>query len=85
MSICIVEPKPNKEELIVEGFDTTFNACHLKPFSFPAYVDPINKDDMAVDAIGVLPVPPTNVHLKTEVKTYKLKVKFNRRMFGKFN
>lgn len=60
--------------MIVENFAPTFDASNLKPFAFPEYQDSEKKDDMAVDALGILSVPPTTVIVKSDVQTYKLKV-----------
>ncbi|XP_057293234.1 cilia- and flagella-associated protein 221-like isoform X2 [Hydractinia symbiolongicarpus] len=64
----------NKEQVIVANLSTEFNGSRISPFAFPVYKDPNEKDDMAVDALGVVPVASTSVVVKSQIETYSLKV-----------
>lgn len=64
----------NKEQVIVANLSTEFDGSRISPFAFPVYRDPIEKDDMAVDALGVVPVASTSVVVKSQIQTCSLKV-----------
>nr|XP_014341077.1 PREDICTED: cilia- and flagella-associated protein 221 [Latimeria chalumnae] len=47
---------------------------NMSPFVFPSYVSPNWKDDLAPDALGVVPVPLTEVEVRHAVPFFNLKV-----------
>ncbi|XP_067649334.1 cilia- and flagella-associated protein 221-like isoform X1 [Haliotis asinina] len=53
-----------------------YNFCiqDVKKYSFPTYIPPNVKDDMAPDALGVVPFKPTAVIVKRKVPYFSLKV-----------
>ena len=61
--------------MIVDNFDPTIiETWPIRTFGFPKYIDPNVKDDMAVDALGEVPILPIKVEVKTDLKVYELKV-----------
>ncbi|XP_071803260.1 cilia- and flagella-associated protein 221-like [Asterias amurensis] len=46
----------------------------IKPFAFPTYTAPDFKDDMAPDALGIVPVKSSGVFVKRKVPLFNLKV-----------
>ena len=49
-------------------------AENIKRATFPSYVPPNVKDDMAPDALGSVPFKPTEVVVKRKVPYFNLKV-----------
>jgi len=64
----------NKEQSLVENIITKPDASSILPFSFPEYLHPLQKDDMAVDALGRIDVKTSSIKLKTNIPKYNLKV-----------
>ena len=64
----------NKEQLIVEKVTLGTIGTNMQPFSFPEYNHTNVKDDMAVDALDILPVKETAILLNTNISMYDLKV-----------
>ncbi|KAL8567912.1 hypothetical protein ACOMHN_059034 [Nucella lapillus] len=54
--------------------DFRVSASRIQRTRFPTYVPPNVKDDMAADALGDVPVVPTNVIVKEKVPYFNLKV-----------
>ncbi|ESO95222.1 hypothetical protein LOTGIDRAFT_144748 [Lottia gigantea] len=66
-----IEEDEEKEELPTH-FDISANK--IQHYTFPTYIPPDVKDDMAPDAIGVVPFMPTEVVVKKKVQYFSLKV-----------
>ncbi|XP_046335996.1 cilia- and flagella-associated protein 221-like isoform X2 [Haliotis rufescens] len=59
-------------EDVAQHYD--FSSQDVKKYSFPTYIPPNIKDDMAPDALGVVPFKPTEVFVKRKVPYFNLKV-----------
>ncbi|XP_071157794.1 cilia- and flagella-associated protein 221-like isoform X2 [Mytilus edulis] len=69
-----------KKELIPTTLTMAYEKIHK--FTFPTYVPPNVKDDMAPDALGKVPFKPTEVVVKTKVPYFGLKVPQTYRLMG---
>lgn len=54
--------------------DIRLSIDDIKSVSFPTYIDPTQKDDLAVDSLGIVPVKETEVVVKSRVPYHPLKV-----------
>ena len=69
-----------KKQLIPSTLTLSYDVVHK--FTFPNYVPPNVKDDMAPDALGKVPFKATEVVVKTKVPYYGLKVPQIYRLMG---
>nr|CAB3230180.1 primary ciliary dyskinesia protein 1-like [Phallusia mammillata] len=57
-----------------DALSSAFTPTNVKPFTFPVYVSPDTKDDIAPDALGEVPYKPTEVMAQRDVPYQKLVV-----------
>ncbi|XP_074658961.1 cilia- and flagella-associated protein 221-like [Tubulanus polymorphus] len=65
-----------------DEIDTVLSAEKVKSVTFPTYVPPNVKDDMAPDALDKIPVDPTIVDVKKKVPYFNLKVPQQYKLHG---
>ncbi|KAK2178566.1 hypothetical protein NP493_535g01047 [Ridgeia piscesae] len=73
----VIHPVTSRElrEDVTDPFNSmSLHVTKIKGITFPTYVSPDVKDDMAVDALGVVPYMPTEVVIKKKVPYFNLKV-----------
>ncbi|XP_064648100.1 cilia- and flagella-associated protein 221-like [Lineus longissimus] len=75
----LLQEKEEQKECEVDKYMT---ADKIKSVTFPTYVPPNVKDDMAPDALDKLPVDPTVVFVKRKVPYFNLKVPQNYKLMG---
>ncbi|KAK6165253.1 hypothetical protein SNE40_022213 [Patella caerulea] len=66
-----IDEDEEKEDIPVQ-YDISSN--RIKQVTFPTFIPPDGKDDMAPDAVGVVPFMPTDVIVKKKVPFFNLKV-----------
>ncbi|KAH9519003.1 hypothetical protein Btru_008882 [Bulinus truncatus] len=76
------DSKIHLEEDNADTLTESFKLNKIKKSTFPTYVSPKNKDDMAPDALGVVSVPPTEIVVKRDVPFFNLKVPLYYQLYG---
>lgn len=71
---ALLEKKEKEEEMELIPHEIQITADKIKKFTFPIYVPPNVKDDMAPDALGKVPYKPSEVVVKRKVPFFGLKV-----------
>ncbi|XP_061186055.1 cilia- and flagella-associated protein 221-like [Saccostrea echinata] len=71
---ALLEKKEKEEEMELIPHDIQITANKIKKYTFPTYVPPNVKDDMAPDALGKVPYKPSEVVVKRKVPYFNLKV-----------
>ncbi|MBN3307531.1 PCDP1 protein, partial [Amia calva] len=65
-----------------KAFPLKLSLDNLLPFTFPTYTPPTQADELAPDALGQVPVKPTEIDIKAETPFFKLKVPQRYRLMG---
>ncbi|KAK0058292.1 cilia- and flagella-associated protein 221-like isoform X1 [Biomphalaria pfeifferi] len=76
------ETKTTKQNGVTEQELLGFKFNKIKKFTFPTYLSPHVKDDMAPDALGIVPVPATEIVIKRDVPFFNLKVPLYYQLYG---
>ncbi|XP_062604429.1 cilia- and flagella-associated protein 221-like isoform X2 [Saccostrea cucullata] len=71
---ALLEKKEKEEEMELIPHDIQITSDKIKKYTFPTYVPPNVKDDMAPDALGKVPYKPSEVVVKRKVPYFNLKV-----------
>jgi len=72
----------DNEEQIMAEISTSINPNKVNFFSFPDYENSTLKDDMAVDALGVVPISPINMETRKYVQFHRLTVPCQHKVLG---
>ncbi|XP_077978067.1 cilia- and flagella-associated protein 221-like [Glandiceps talaboti] len=64
----------DNKDAAIQDVPIEIEKANVMPYAFPTYTPPDIKDDMAPDALGSVPVQPTDVFVKRKVPYSNLKV-----------